>query len=162
MKLVRADKERFTFSLAAREKKFLLAILGRYPLVSGSHHRLSQGGRWRAQSEDQQLLDEALAARRRENRERIVAMLNEPGRFRKVGGAIELSLGAEEMNWLLEVLNDVRVGAWLALGEPEEPLPREINETNAPYVFAMEGAGMLESALLAAFGIRERKSWGGI
>jgi predicted house-cleaning NTP pyrophosphatase (Maf/HAM1 superfamily) len=64
-------------------------------------------------------------------------------------------LSPAEIEWLLQVLNDVRVGGWLALGEPEELEPPEINETNAPYLLAMEAAGYFQAQLLAALAHHE-------
>ena len=81
-------------------------------------------------------------------------MLNEPTRFRETDAGLRFTLMAPEMEWLLQVLNDVRVGSWLALGEPEELEIPEVNQTNAPYVLAMESAGYFQSALLDALGVK--------
>jgi hypothetical protein len=81
-------------------------------------------------------------------------MLNEPTRFRETDAGLRFTLTASEMEWLLQVLNDVRVGSWLALGEPEELEIPEVNRTNAPYLLAMESAGYFESALLDALGAK--------
>lgn len=154
MKLLRTDKDRFTFLLGKREKALLLQMLQLYPLVPPAHHRLSRSAEDRARDESQRLLDEALAEQRRENRRQVLALLNEPTRFRESESGLRLNLAASEMEWLLQVLNDVRIGSWLALGEPEELDIPEVNRTNAPYVLAMETAGYFESALLDALGVR--------
>jgi hypothetical protein len=60
-----------------------------------------------------------------------------------------LSLSPAEVEWVLQVLNDIRVGSWIILGSPEERLP-ELNETNAPHVWAMEMAGHFQAQLLEA------------
>ncbi len=143
MKLIRADKDRFTFGLGKREKGLLFQILQLYPLVPPAHHQLSKSGEGQADAENQRLLEEALAEQRRENRRHVLAMLNEPTRFRET-----------DAEWLLQVFNDVRVGSWLALGEPEELEIPEVNQTNASYVLAMESAGYFQSALLDALGVK--------
>jgi hypothetical protein len=152
VKLIRVYKKQFTFSLGKREKQLLFQILQMYPLVPPSHHQLSKKGKRSSQHEDQRLLEDAVAEQRRQNRKQVLAMLEEPGRFRETTDDIRLSLTPAEIEWLLQVLNDVRVGGWLALGEPEELEPPEINETNAPYLLAMEVAGHFQAQLLAALG----------
>jgi hypothetical protein len=155
LKLIRTTKERFTFSIARRERQLLFQILRMYPLVPPSHHQLSKEGKRSSRHEDQRLLEDAVAEQRRENRKQVLAMLEEPGRFRTAKSDIQFSVTTAEVEWLLQVLNDVRVGGWLALGEPEELEPPEINSANAPYVLAMEAAGYFESQLLAALGHHE-------
>jgi hypothetical protein len=154
VKLLRSDRRQFTFSLGRKEKNFLFQILQLYPLVPPAHHQLSKSADDPNHDENQRLLEESLAEQRRENRKKVLAMLEKPGRFRETKDEIEFSLTAAQMDWLLQVFNDVRIGAWLALGEPEELELPEINKTNAPYLLAMEGAGYFESALLDAIGVR--------
>ena len=154
MKLIRADKDRFTFGISKREKGLLFQILQLYPLVPPAHHQLTKSGEGQVHAENQRLLEEALAEQRRENRRQLLAMLNEPTRFRETDAGLRFTLMASEMEWLLQVLNDVRVGSWLALGEPEELEIPEVNQTNAPYVLAMESAGYFQSALLDALGVK--------
>jgi hypothetical protein len=56
------------------------------------------------------------------------------------------------MTWLLEVLNEVRVGSWLNLGKPDN-LDRVLlaqDEANARSLWSMELSGYFQMALLAA------------
>ena len=54
-----------------------------------------------------------------------------------------------EVEWLFQVLNDVRVGSWVRLGSPEGK-PREVTIATAPHFVAMEMAGYFEAELLEA------------
>jgi hypothetical protein len=153
VKFIRSDQEQFTFSLGKREKQILFHILQLYPLVPVSHHRLSKGEKSAVPHEDQQALEEALTEHRRENRERILALLDE--RFHQASNHFQFSLTAPEIQWLLQVLNDLRVGAWIALGEPDEFKVPRINETNGHYLLALDAAGRFQSELLAALGYTE-------
>ena len=155
MKFVRSHKQQFSFLLDAREKEILFDVLQLYPLVPPSRPRLSKSGEGPQHEENQRLLEEALDEQRRRNRKHVMTMLQEPGRFRETKNGLQLTLSAPDVEWLLQVFNDVRVGAWLALGEPEELEPPEINKTNAPYLVAMETAGYFESVLLAALGVQQ-------
>lgn len=152
MKLIRANEQEFVFGISRREQQLLFQILQLYPLVPPAHNRLTQSGEGQVHDENQRLLEESLAEHRRENRREVQAMLNEPTRFRETKDGLRFSLSGSEVEWLLQVLNDVRVGAWLALGEPEELDLPEVTRTNAPYVLALESAGYFEFTLLDALG----------
>ena len=152
MRLVQSDKKEFVFSLHEREKHALCRLLQLYPLVPPAHHRLSNAPGESDVKENQQLLEEALTEQRRENRRHVAGFLAEPNRFQPDDGELRCTIQIWETEWLLQVLNDIRVGAWLALGEPEDLEQPPISESNAPLWAAMELAGYFESELLAALG----------
>jgi hypothetical protein len=161
VKLFRAGKNGHVFHLGQREKQLLLETIKLYPLVPASHHRLSKSHNARQSDEDQRLLEEALAEQRLENRRQVLVMLTEPQRFRETKSGFELTLTPSQVEWLLQVLNDVRVGSWLALGEPEHGEEPAVTEQNAKYLLAMELCGLFESVLLAALGVSESPQWAG-
>jgi len=159
MKLLRSNQGGFVFLLGKREKQLLLQTLQLYPLVPASHHHLAKAGDSPEDQERQRLLDEALAEHRRENRRHVQAMLNEPNRFVETEAGTQLHLGATHVEWLLQVLNDIRVGSWLALGEPESGEEPKPDKHNAHCFLALEVCGLFESALLAALGVQESPRW---
>jgi hypothetical protein len=161
VKLLRAGKNGHVFHLGQREKQLLLETLKLYPLVPAAHHRLSKAGKGPNADEDQRILEEALAEQRQENRRQVLAMLNEPQRFREKKSGFELTLTPAQVEWLLQVLNDVRVGSWLTLGEPEPGEEPELTKQNVKYHVAMELCGLFESALLVALGVSESPRWAG-
>lgn len=150
MKLIRQVRGAFTFRVMNREKELLFHILNLYPLVPPAHHQLSDSIENPQQEENQRLLDEALSDHRKENRKRLLAMLNEPTCFRQSEKGFNLTLTRAQMEWLLQVFNDLRVGAWLALGKPDDLDRIELDKTNEPYVLTLEAAGYFEMSLLAA------------
>jgi hypothetical protein len=119
MKLLRRDGDTFEFQLGRREKDVLLRVIQLYPLVPATHHRLSRGTQIPDQEENQKLLDDALQAQRQANQKQVAALLNEPGRFAADGQELCVTFTRGEMEWLLQVFNDLRVGSWLALGSPD-------------------------------------------
>ena len=149
MKLVQSTKARLLFQLGQRETHVLQQILKLYPRVPSAHHVLSRSGRVPDQEANQRLLDEALAEQRAENKQLVQALLGDPRRFSRTEVGASLLLSPAEVDWLLQVLNDIRVGSWVILGSPEEKLP-ELDETNAPDVVAMEMAGYFQAQLLEA------------
>jgi hypothetical protein len=159
VKLIRAGKAGHVFRVGRREQELLFEMLKLYPLVPASHHQLSRQGKDKTADEDQHLLETALAEQRQENRKQVLAMLNDPQFLKETKSGFELSLSAAQIEWLLQVLNDVRVGSWLALGEPEQGAEPEVNEQNARYLIALELCGMFQSVLLAGLGVSESPEW---
>jgi hypothetical protein len=149
MKLVRSTKTRLLFHLGQRETRLLLQILKLYPRVPPAHHVLSKSGRLPDREANQRLLDEALAEQRAENKKELLALLGDSRRFSRTETGSRLSLPPAEAEWLLQVLNDIRIGSWIILGSPEHKVP-ELNETTAPDFLAMEMAGYFQAQLLEA------------
>lgn len=158
MKVERSATDGLLLRLSGREKQIFFDTVKLYPLVSATHHRLTKAAD--AQSADNQLLlEESLAQQRTENRQQLEILLNDPERLKKSGASFRLQLKATELDWLLQVLNDVRVGSWLVLGEPDDDKPPEITPENFRYAVAMEVCGAFQSALLAAMGDTESQDW---
>ncbi|HOX56973.1 MAG TPA: hypothetical protein P5205_21120 [Candidatus Paceibacterota bacterium] len=149
MKLVRHSRTRLLFHLGHRETGLLLQILKLYPRVPPAHHQLTKSGRLPDRKENQQLLDEALAEQRAENKKLLLAMLADSRRFARTEAGSRLLLAQAEVEWLLQVLNDIRVGSWVLLGSPEDKIPK-MNEITAQNIMAMEMAGHFQSQLLEA------------
>lgn len=151
MKLLSAGPQRLVFRLSQIERDWLIAVLNRYPVVPESHSTLTRGGN-AALREHEPLLREALAEQRNTLRERIRNWLATPGRWRPTESGHRLVVPRDDVEWLLQALNDVRVGCWLRLGAPEE-LPREPEklppERQMDYAL-MEVGGAFQMTLLDA------------
>jgi hypothetical protein len=151
MKLVKTGNDNFVLALGKREKQLLLAVLNRYPLIPAGHQPLSKTPAAGQMEADQRLLEEALAEQRRENKRQLDRLLGDPQRLRDTETGSRLTLTSSEIEWLLQILNDVRVGSWLRLGSPEKPAWNlGLSETTAPHVWAMEMAGEFQMGLLKA------------
>lgn len=152
MKFIKRDRDQFVFQVGKREKRLFFEVLKLYPLVPTAHHRLSRSPDAKQAAENQKLLEEALAERKRENQRQLLALLNDEPRFQETDGGYRLTLGAPQMEWLFQVVNDIRIGSWLLLGEPDEKKgkPIELNNENARYYAAMEFCGYLQIILLEA------------
>jgi len=96
-----------------------------------------------------------LSEQRNENRRHIAGFLAEPNRFKPQNDELHWSVQTWETEWLLQVLNDIRIGAWLALGEPENFEQAAMSDEAAPLWAAMELAGYFETELLAALGLHQ-------
>ena len=155
MRLLRASKGNYQFHLGQREKNVFCELLGLYPCIPPAHQRLSKSGKLPDGEVNQRLLDEALAEQRADNQKQLHTFLSDPLRLvqvRKQGDdGFRLTLSPTELEWLLQILNDIRVGSWIKLGSPEEP-KLVLNADTMPHVWAMEASGHFQMQLLAAVG----------
>jgi hypothetical protein len=150
VKLIRATENQFQFQLGKREKLLLLETLKLYPCLPSAHQPLSRSRQLPDQEASQHLLDEALAEQRAEYKKKLLAFLAAPQRFDETSTSCVLKLSPAEMDWLLQILNDIRVGSWVLLGSPEDQIDH-LDETTAPHVWAMEMAGFFQMHLLGAW-----------
>ena len=150
MKLVRTDGNLCVFRLGQRERDLFTQVLRRHPLVPTGYHRYTRAGATADDPANQALLDEAMAGHRAEHRERVEGLLNDPSRLGSDEKGWRLTLSREDIEWLLQVLNDVRVGSWLKAGcpDPDGKTPPKITAANAPFFASIEAAGRFETALL--------------
>ena len=154
MKLLHSNPDGYVFRLRQAEKDLIFRLLQLYPVVPAAHHRLSQSGTGDADDENQRLLDESLAAHRQEQQAQVLAMMEDPACFSKVKGGWQLRLSGPQIEGLLQVFNDIRVGSWIALGSPdfEQGVKLEPTEVNAARIWLMETAGFFQQQLLEAVG----------
>jgi len=154
--LLEFDETNFVFELGKREKRLLLEVLKLYPLIPSTYHKPSKSLDETEVAATQKLLQEALAERKQESKKQLQSMLNEVSRFKETKSGYRFILSPQQADWLLEVINDIRVGSWILLGQPDEKQGTtfDLTETNARYLWAMEVCGYFQFALLKAFELR--------
>lgn len=152
MRLLQVQRDRYVFQLGRRDQALLFGVLKLYPVTPASHHRITRADVPAPDSANQGMLDEAIAAHTAESKKRVGQFLTNPARFSAAEDGHRLTLEREEIEWLLQVLNDVRVGSWLMLGcpDPDAGGVPEVTSGNRRYFLAMELAGHFESVLLRA------------
>ena len=148
MKLLRVEKDRYVFRLIPRERDLLAVVLRLYPVIPPAHQQLSKSST--PDKANQRLLDEALAEQRNENKKWIENLLTDSRRFQETEDSIEMTLTAGEIEWLLQVLNDVHVGNWILMGSPEKRTRLSPENENARFVDAMYLAEFFQGELLEA------------
>jgi hypothetical protein len=100
---------------------------------------------------NQRLLDEALAEQRVQNKAQLQAFLSDAQRYKEDASGCRLSLLPSDVEWILQILNDVRVGSWMILGSPDEiHAMNMLNEKTARHFWAMEIAGLFQQQLIEA------------
>ena len=130
------------------ELQMFLLVLSQFPLRD-QQQQISKFGEDDELNEAQGLLDEAMATRRKEARTELEEWLRSDGRFAHTDEGEELRLHNDEVEWLLQILNNVRVGAWQHLGEPENLADafRSATEESIRFLTVMEMAGNFQSML---------------
>jgi hypothetical protein len=93
-----------------------------------------------------------MKAQREENRKKVVELLNEPKRFTECAAGYRTKFTRGEIEWLLQVLNDIRVGCWLALGSPDEhpEMKKGMSNQTRSQIATMEMAAFFEMGFLHA------------
>jgi hypothetical protein len=147
VKRLPSPPDRLVFQLLHREKELLTAMLKLYPRIPPAHQPLSKSSRLEESS--QRLLEEALLEQRRENQKQVLALLADSGRLKPTNEGWILALSSAELEQLLQILNDVRVGSWVRLGSPDPRLD-VFEEEMAPDFWAMEMAGYFQMRFLEA------------
>lgn len=151
MKLVEAKDGLYVFHVARRERVLLTHVLKMFPVSGGPVAPLSKSGDEAKLAEHELALAEALAEQRAEHKRLMDAFLGEQGRFAEEKNGFRLRLTTAQFDWLLRVLNEVRVGLWVKLGRPEELAPL-VESGEIDSVVAMEICAFFQSRLLAAVG----------
>ena len=150
MKLLNNDGKTCVFQIGKREKETLFTALALYPVLRAPYRNPAAKGP--KPLLDEKLLEEALAEQRKENKKLIQTLLMEESRFESTSVGFKWTLLASQIEWLLQVLNDIRVGSWLALGAPDQHSEAQIKftELNLRHLWAMEICGLFEHDLLTA------------
>lgn len=152
MKLIKRDDTHCSFLIGKREREMLFSLLQRYPVMLAAHFRTRHPPKSEESKKNQDLLEETLAEQQKENRKQLEQMLAAKGRFTENGLGYTFRLSHSEIEWLLQVLNDIRLGSWIQLGEPDPNATASVplNEQNMLLAWAMEIAGLFQHALLEA------------
>lgn len=147
MKLIRQTKAGSKYELSRREGDCLKSLLQQFPVTASTHARISKTDTEPASVEREKLLNESLAEHRAELKNLAANLLTQLKSGEK---GYLLTLGPVEREIMLQILNDIRVGCWHVLGEPEELEPETMPESEREQVFydVMNLAGYFEAAFL--------------
>ncbi|MGC9942743.1 MAG: hypothetical protein ABSE48_12975 [Verrucomicrobiota bacterium] len=145
-------QEKYVVEMNDHEKSLFLAILSLFPQVPVGHHQLSQGADLPNAGTNQLLLEESLKTQKNEAQAWIKSTFKDPHRFQPVktgetGFSFHLAVTRPEIEMLLQIFNDVRLGCWLTLGSPdlaEKKKKFSPTQQTAPLIQRMELAGLFE------------------
>jgi len=149
MKRLESQGETLSFQINLRERFLLVQALHRYPMIPGSHHRIS-----RAQSagmdEAQHVLDEAIVEQQAMFKTKIAELFADGRCLRAGPDGCVLTLTVAQCEMLLQCLNDIRVGCWIEVGCPEEIQRKTIPQTpeNIKHLMLMDLCAYFQYGLL--------------
>jgi hypothetical protein len=147
MKLLRQSRNGWQYQLHANEATILRDLVRKFPFTPPDPARISRGVRDARTAEREELLAEALAGHRDELKRLAVDLLAEAHWKQSTRGQL-LTLSGESREILLQILNDIRLGCWHALGEPETLKPPPLTKQELGFRNLMDLAGYFESNLL--------------
>jgi len=150
VKLLRRSETEVVFHLGKREHAAFCKLVDRYPMVPSNFSPLSRFADPEDVGGDQQLLEESLAESKAESKKALKAMLEDGKHFEEVSRGWNLHLTPGEVDWLLQVFGDIRVGCWMKLDCPDEMKGKmpELTPDNLEYYVAMDMCGRLQMLLL--------------
>jgi len=125
MKLVTHSGESWCFQLDQYEARHLRGLLKKFPISPAVRPELSKSDDGPGAAEREKMLKESLAGHRKQLKRLALDLLGETNWQPSPEGHL-LTLTCESREILLQILNDIRLGCWQALGEPEdldEPVP---------------------------------------
>ena len=149
MRLLKQGGAGWKYVLNQNEGILLRTLVKGFPLSAATAVEIARTGADAKSAEREWLLNESLAQHRldlkRQARKLLAARLK-PG---KAGWRLSLSRAEREI--LLQLINDIRVESWHALGEPEnlDALPSPPSEANLRQHQLMQLAGYFEWKLLS-------------
>jgi hypothetical protein len=138
MKLLSRQADSMTFELRPRERELMAHLLSSYPVQNPRDHRIAKPEELEKLAVEQQMLVEALTEQQESNRKAVAAFIERHLRAKNspaptppdssscppLGSSAEaqsrITISLSEADWLLEVLNDIRVGCWNRMGSPDE------------------------------------------
>lgn len=149
MKLVKCKDEVWQYHFAQNEADVLVGLLNKFPFTKIDPVKISKTDKNPKAKEREKLLNESLAEHRKELKSQAMNLIR-PEKFKRQENGLLMTLSLEEREMLLQILNDIRVGCWRALGEPED-LHLKIAQTSTKeqvYRNLMDLAGYFECSLI--------------
>lgn len=135
MQLIEKSEERLVYRFHPNGREQLVSILNCFPLPSKWDVVLSRNDDEGELEEDREFLEESLDQEREAMKSGLEVFLNSPVTFYEEDGEDFFRLGQDKVEWLLQVLNDIRISAWQLLGSPgneeKEELEKLIQENIA-------------------------------
>ncbi len=128
MKLLKRGKESWQYLLNQMEVDLLNSLLKKFPFTENVPGRITKTDKDPKVAEREKLLNESLAEHRKELQKQAMNLLVKKSKNQEKGYL--LILNSEEREILLQILNDIRVGCWIALRKPEAMEP-EIPQASA-------------------------------
>ncbi|HXR48994.1 MAG TPA: hypothetical protein VN784_16280 [Candidatus Limnocylindrales bacterium] len=144
MRLLKQSGAGWKYELNQNEGILLRALVKEFPLAAATVVKISRTGADPKSAERERLLNESLAQHRQDLKRQARKLL--AARLKPGKAGWRLSVNVDEREVLLQLLNNIRVESWHALGEPEDldTLPLLLSEADLRHRNLMQLAGYFE------------------
>jgi hypothetical protein len=148
MRLLAQNQDGWQYQLSRAEAQALRSLLALFPTTANVAARITRTDTDPRAVEREQLLNLSLAEHRKELKRKAQHLMSGE-RLTIRRERYVLSIGLEDREILLQILNDIRVESWRALGEPDDldPLANS-SESEQVHHNRMSLAGYFECNLL--------------
>jgi len=156
VKLLNKTSEKFVFELMSEEKELLSKIFGLYPMLDRDKIELSKTIKDEQICQSKKILSDAFKEFQDSNKRFISELFEKSDNFKPSEDYeyYTLELDGEQIERLLQILNDIRVGMWQKLGCPDlenrKDFIRSAEDVFAVYI--MDICEYFEYYLLKALG----------
>jgi hypothetical protein len=152
MKLLERTDTHVVFSLGAREKALLERLLAFYPMGREEPPQVSRETPPEALADAAALLQDALREQRKDLEGWIRKRMADGEAFARSGTSWRLRLDYPDCERLLQVLNELRVCAWMKLGSPDDLSEKALATIpgHGPLYVIMTLAGQFQMVLIHA------------
>ncbi len=149
MKLVHSSPAAWQYEFNPNEADLLLGLVRKFPFTEMERAGISRTDPEAKAVEREKLLNESLAEHRKRLQRLALNLLAEE-KWKNSEESRVLTLDPEARETLLQILNDIRIGCWHALGAPEnlDALPDRTSLKDFACRHLMEIAGHFEMGLL--------------
>ena len=149
MKLLKHNKDEWQYELNRSEGDCLQSLLKQFPITKGFPNKISRTDPNPETVEREKLLNESMA-HHREQLKKLAGNLISADKIKASQNGWRLSISPEERETLFQILNDIRVGCWRVLGEPENLESKTSPPSDKELMFynLMNLAGYFEHKLL--------------
>jgi hypothetical protein len=148
MRLLTQSKSGWRYQLSRAEAQTLRSLIKLFPTTANVAVRITHTDTDPKAAEREKLLNDSLAEHREELQRRAQHLID-GDRLKLLGDRYVLNLGLDDREILLQILNDIRVAAWRALGQPEDlDPPPNPSESERAHHSLMNLAGYFECTLL--------------
>lgn len=152
MKYLGLQQGRFTFRLPEAERDLFVHILQQYPAAPPSAFPVLRRENSPQDHDEECWMQELLAEEKQRQGRAVRAWIDKEPALRSTGKASNLQLLPESAAWLVEILNEVRVGKWHQLDCPSSQQMTKLSTDAefAPDIWIMEAASMFQMSFLSA------------
>ena len=146
MKLVKHTGYLWEYELDEKEAVVLKSLLNHFPFTKSFPSKMSKGTH-DAQSLDREILLNSSLSTHRGGLEKAAKKLARESLSEGLSNW-SLKLKPDEQETMLQILNDIRIGAWRELGEPEDTQQKPVPPAQFQLWNLMNLAGYFESGLI--------------